>query len=906
MAEKFQQVRDIFIAALEQPIEKRSSYVAELCGADGHLREQVELLLAAHCEGQGPLDRPLPPGVLTVELPPPVRPGTKIGPYKLLQEIGEGGMGVVFMAEQHEPVKRRVALKIIKPGMDSLQVVSRFEAERQALSLMDHPHIAKVLDAGLTEQGRPYFVMELVKGQPITEYCDEHQLTPRQRLELLLPVCHAIQHAHQKGIIHRDIKPSNVLVAEYDQKAVPKVIDFGVAKAIGQPLTEDTLFTGLGQIVGTLEYMSPEQAKLNQLDIDTRSDIYSLGVLMYELLTGTTPFDRQRLRLAAWDELLRIIREEEPPKPSTRLSISGQLQAISAKRQTERTKLARLIRGDLDWITMKALDKSRDRRYASANDLAADIQRFLQQQAVLACPPSLGYKFRKFAYRNKGLLAAAAALTIAVLTGLVGTTWQAVRATQAERQARASQQRAISNERAALRERDEKETARRSAVASEAQAIAAILAERHAKEAETQARTRAEAAEKKTAEEAAVAQSVNQFLQHDLLEMADARWQVAATLTPDPDVKLRTLLDRAAHKLDERFANQPQVRWELKKTLAHVYYGLGRYDDSRRHWESVRNHYEQTEGPEHPSTIESMLHLAQSYFPGPNAERLALAELTLERCQKVLGPEHELTQWALNDLSVYYAWHRHYDRALELANQSLQLARRIHGEDQAETATTMLNVAFPMLHLGQVEEARKLCDRANEIRTSLLGPDHPKVLRGLTTQLIVLTASGQWPRAIALGDSLLAAHRRIYGDEHLSTVVTALSQVDRCWWLETSESSTLKSADMQAVDLHASRSRALAVKDLEVDFQHAAWLLVRLTNSTSAFCGVCVIWVLLFSGRSPDAGVFEGVSSGRAGRVRRRPEHARGRAPVSGLEILGASDQAAAAGDRPGRAAGDA
>ncbi len=359
----------------------------------------------------------------------------QIGPYKLLQQIGEGGMGVVYMAEQHEPVRRKVALKIIKPGMDTRQVIARFEAERQALSLMDHPNIARVLDAGTTDVGRPYFVMELVKGQPITEYCDEHHLSPRQRLEMLLPVCQAIQHAHQKGIIHRDIKPSNVLVAEYDQQAVPKVIDFGVAKATSQPLTERTMFTDFGQVVGTLEYMSPEQAKVNQLDIDTRSDIYSLGVLLYELLTGTTPFDKQRLRSAAWDEMLRIIREEEPPKPSTRLSTIDTLPSVAANRQTEPGKLSGILRGELDWIVMKALDKDRNRRYETANGLAMDLLRYLHDEPVVACPPSTTYRFRKFARRNRAVLLTGAMLAGTLLLGTTISIWQAIRATTAEREA---------------------------------------------------------------------------------------------------------------------------------------------------------------------------------------------------------------------------------------------------------------------------------------------------------------------------------------------------------------------------------------------------------------------------------------------------------------------------------------
>ncbi|MCU0880484.1 MAG: tetratricopeptide repeat protein, partial [Pirellulaceae bacterium] len=403
----------------------------------------------------------------TIAQPFVERPGTQIGPYKVLQQIGEGGMGVVYMAEQLEPVKRRVALKIIKPGMDSRQVIARFEAERQALSLMDHPNIAKVLDAGTTESGRPYFAMERVKGQPITQYCDEHHQTPRQRLELLLPVCQAIQHAHQKGIIHRDIKPTNILVAEYDQKAVPKVIDFGVAKATSQTLTEKTMFTGFGQIVGTLEYMSPEQAKVNQLDIDTRSDIYSLGVLLYELLTGSTPFDKERLRSAGWDEMLRIIREEEPPKPSTRLSESSRhaphssplalreeivmrsvtptLASIAAVRGTEPARLPKLVRGELDWIVMKALEKDRNRRYESASGLAADLERYLNDDPVQACPPSAGYRLRKFARRNSGRLAAAGVLGIALLVacgavaGSVGWAWRDRVARQATIVAKVSQ-----------------------------------------------------------------------------------------------------------------------------------------------------------------------------------------------------------------------------------------------------------------------------------------------------------------------------------------------------------------------------------------------------------------------------------------------------------------------------------
>ncbi len=346
------------------------------------------------------------------------QPGDLIGPYKLLQQIGEGGMGVVYMAEQTHPVERRVAFKIIKPGMDTQQVIARFEAERQALAMMDHPNIAKVLDAGTTSTGRPFFVMELVKGLPITQYCDEQHLSPRERLELFIPICQAVQHAHQKGIIHRDLKPSNILIARYDDKPVPKVIDFGVAKATSQKLTERTMFTQYGQLVGTIDYMSPEQAQFNQLDVDTRSDIYSLGVLLYELLTGETPFDQKRLRSAAYEEMLRIIREEEPPRPSVRLSSCETLASVAANRHMEPHKLGVLVRGELDWIVMKALEKDRTRRYETANGFAMDVQRYLADEPVQACPPSAVYRFKKFARRNKtGVAVAGLVLFFLVLLG---------------------------------------------------------------------------------------------------------------------------------------------------------------------------------------------------------------------------------------------------------------------------------------------------------------------------------------------------------------------------------------------------------------------------------------------------------------------------------------------------------
>jgi serine/threonine protein kinase len=528
---------NVFNEAKARPTEaERQRFVSEACAGDPELKQQVISLLQAH-DGAGGFLRPTPllsSTVLIIE-----KPGEKIGRYKLLQHIGEGGCGVVYMAEQEEPVRRRVALKIIKLGMDTKSVIARFEAERQALALMDHPNIAKVFDAGATDTGRPYFVMELVRGVRITDYCDQNNLSTEGRLKLFTQVCHAIQHAHQKGIIHRDIKPSNILVTLHDGVPVPKVIDFGIAKATNdQRLTDKTIFTAFEQFIGTPAYMSPEQAEMSGLDIDTRSDIYSLGVLLYELLTGRTPLDPEELLRSGMNEMRRIIREDEPPRPSTRLStmLAADLTTIAKHRQADAPRLIHLVHGDLDWIVMKALEKDRTRRYETANGFAMDVQRHLSNEPVAACPPSNLYRFQKLARRNKLAFVAGASVLLVLLAGIAASTWQAVRATRAE------------HEQTRLREQAE-----------------------NARNDEARERAKAVTNEKKAAAEAAKSQQVAQFMKDMLKGVAPS-----VALGRDTTM-LREIVDNTAERIGADLKDQPEVEIELRLTLAQVYLDLQDY-----------------------------------------------------------------------------------------------------------------------------------------------------------------------------------------------------------------------------------------------------------------------------------------------------------------------------------------
>jgi serine/threonine protein kinase/tetratricopeptide (TPR) repeat protein len=675
--------RDLFIAVLqkEDPAE-RAALLDRACAGEPALRQRVEHLLRAYQGAGSFLEAPAPNSGVTVDEPPITeQPGEVVGPYKLMEQIGEGGFGLVFVAEQQHPVRRKVALKVIKPGMDTRDVIARFEAERQALALMDHPNIAKVLDAGATESGRPYFVMELVKGVPITEYCDQGQLTSRRRLELFVPVCQAVQHAHQKGVIHRDLKPSNILVTLHDGTPVVKVIDFGVAKAVGQHLTEKTIYTRFAQMIGTPLYMSPEQAEMSGLDIDTRSDVYSLGVLLYELLTGTTPFDRKRLHEAAFDEVRRIIREEEPPRPSARLTTLGEtLPAVSAQRGTEPKKLSALVKGDLDWIVMKALEKDRARRYETASAFAADVRRFLGEEPVEARPPSATYRLRKLFRRNRVAVLTTAVVAAALVLGTAISTWQAIRATRAEAEARSAEDQAT-------KDRD------------------------LARDAEQ----RADADKKNT-------QAALRFLLADVLEQADPFHE------PDRDLKVRALLDRAASRLEGNKEMPPLVEAAIRLTMGRIYWGLGELEKAERQLTQAYALEQQHAGESHRDTLDAGLSLARLYWLQSDfskAEPLFLRVVDGRR--RLFGEEHPETLRALNGLGHLYLWRDEPNRAKPLFAQALQ-ASRSRGDLDPDTLESMFGLGMTYHILGCHDDAEPLFDKAVKGYRAVRGDGSPETL----------------------------------------------------------------------------------------------------------------------------------------------------------------------------------
>lgn len=654
------------------------------------------------------------------------RPESRIGPYRLLERLGEGGMGTVWLAEQEEPIRRQVALKIIKAEVDSSQSTSRFEAERQALALMDHPNIAKVLDAGTTGAGRPFFVMELVKGLPITDYCDQNRLGLRDRLELFMAVCAAIQHAHHKGVLHRDIKPANVLVTLQDGQPMSKVIDFGIAKALNQPLTDEPLRTHFGEVLGTIEYMSPEQAELGRLDIDTRSDVYSLGVLLYELMTGSTPLQRDTLRGVSFPAVLRRIREEEPPRPSDRLRHTGDtLPVLSGQRRTEPTRLVQQLRGDLDWIVLKALEKDRTRRYEGPGALAADLRRYLQDEPVEARPPSATYKLAKLARKHRQGLAVIVGCVVVLCLSAAISTWQAVRATLAERQVRAERDRAVAAEQ------------------------------------------RAEAEAKRAQAEADVAKAVSDFLREDFLAQASPAHE------PDRDLKLRTAVDRAADKLASRFAQQPQVEQALRQTFGVTYLELGVYPAAQLHLERSLELARRDKGNESPETLKALIWLGKAHQDqGRFREAKALFEQALSLSLRVQGEEGDQTCSARANLGALYLMQSDYDKAEPLLTRALESSRRTLGDTHGRTLSLVNNLALVYEFQGKSKEAERMLLEVVESDRRIFGDKNPKTLVALNNLGMHYNRCRRYADAEPILTQVLALHRQVEGEDHPLTLVT--------------------------------------------------------------------------------------------------------------------------------------
>ena len=782
----------LFVAALEQPTApQRQDFLDEACAGDVALRERVERLLAAHVKTLGILDQPPRPpewpeltaGSAGGGFPAAECAGTVIaGRYTLVEEIGAGGMGTVWKAEQTQPVRRTVALKLIKAGMDSRSVLTRFEAERQALALMEHPNIARVLDGGTTESGRPFFVMEYVSGVPFTRYCDDARLTIAQRLALFVPVCQAVQHAHTKGVIHRDLKPSNILVCLYDGHPVPKVIDFGLAKAIFEPLTERTLHTAHGVLVGTPLYMSPEQAEFNNLDVDTRSDIYALGVILYELLTGTTPLERQRFQEAAWHELLRLIKEEEPPPPSARLNASDSLPSVAAQRQLEPVRLTRLVRGELDWIVMKCLEKDRSRRYETANGLARDVERYLADESVEACPPSVGYRLSKLVSRYRGAVLATSIIFLLLVAGIAGTTWGLLRANQA-REAEAN--RAEGEKRANAQ-------AQKLLVQIEkgSEILASVFGDLDPRAEEKEGRPlrtilgdRLDRAAADLEGDAFGDPLVVATLQDRLGRTYRALGHASkakvlftkalairqAHLGPDHKLILATMFEQAltlkdTGELAECIAVLEQVRdaqvrilgadhrdtLATRNSLAMAYWFAGKSSEARALLEPVRDALTKEFGPDDPQTIEALDYLSGVYMTvGKWTEALALGQQVRDARVKKYGADHPLAIAALNNLANRYHAAGKMRQALALFEKARDAAVPKLGRDHRSTLIILDNLARSYRVFGRAAEAVTLALQVSDTRMSTLGPNHPDTIYTLDNLGQAYQDAGQPEKALA-------------------------------------------------------------------------------------------------------------------------------------------------------------
>jgi serine/threonine protein kinase len=792
-----ERARELFAQALELVESARSAFLSRACSGDEGLRRQLLQLLAAHDEA----DRTL----VEAELPAGERAGDRIGCYKLLQRIGEGGFGVVWMAEQEEPVRRKVALKVLKPGMDTAQVIGRFEAERQALAMMDHPNIARVFDAGAAPHGRPYFVMELVRGVPITQYCDQAELSAGERLALFADVCRAVQHAHQKGVIHRDIKPSNVLVTLHDGVATPKVIDFGIAKATSAALTERTVFTEFRQMLGTPEYMAPEQAALSNLDVDTRADVYSLGVLLYELLTGTRPFRLEELLRVGYVELLRTIQQVDPPKPSTRVSTLGeQAVAVARQRRMQPRALVASMRGDLDWIVMKALEKERGRRYESAAALAEDVQRHLRHEPVLAGPPGRAYRLRKYVRRNRLAVTAAVAVAVALLAGAVASGLGFLAARQQARQAREAEGRA----------KDEREAAVAARAEEALQKDAALAAHRAAKaqEAATNEQRRlAEQHAKEASAEAAKAKHVVALLK-ELLASSNPH----ASRTRDYTV--RQLLDDFAKGIGDTLANEPGVEETLRRVMGQSYLALGLPAAALPHLERTAELCRSLHGEASLAFAESEIDLAaclreagsfdralslladvdqRLLGESPDVRRVRAqglatvahtlsgrgqagdrrrAERAIQRALAMVRelPSDDLLSWSLSILVTILIDEGRWSQAQPVAEELLARDVAKHGEDSLEAASDKCNLAHVLDQRGtDPARAEALHREALAVRRQRLG-DHLSVAQSLNNLAAMHLTRRDLTGALALYTEARDLLRRILG-EHVDVAMVEQS-----------------------------------------------------------------------------------------------------------------------------------